>query len=532
MSADDSATERTGADRVPRLTLGANVLALPLSPTEGFILSRVDGSASLQEIADSTGAGIDLVMKVIAMLEESSMVEWVPLPEAPRARSRRRSRQRMKTPAQAVVHTRPAPEGTPRRLYDPAELEEEGVELDRERRRQILDTFYGLEELDLYELLGLEPEAAKADIRSAYFKLSKVFHTDTVYGKELGSYKSKMDAVFRRLTEAYEVLGKKRTRKEYDNYIKLKRRTRGERWAIARGAEDARRAETNQAAGSEKRAVVGAVVTESKPAPARSVPPTPAASVPPAPRPPPPAPAPSRPMSEEGKDRARRLVARRLSAAARRAPAAKATNARRHVVVSPARLPNPPSSTDVLRGLAGSLKQASGHTGGVDRAAVHLGHARDAEASGNLVAAVNALRLAVALSDERPEVVAEYDRVRHLHASEMAESYEKQAKYEERTGKWAEAALSWSRVCEGRPDDALAHMHAAVALLEADGDMAQAKRFGERAKVLDPDNPLHRRALGRIYSAMGMKLNAKRELEAFLKKHPNDDEMKKLLKAL
>jgi tetratricopeptide (TPR) repeat protein len=187
---------------------------------------------------------------------------------------------------------------------------------------------------------------------------------------------------------------------------------------------------------------------------------------------------------------------------------------------------------EVLKGLAGSLKQAASHTGGVDRAMIHLEHAREAEAQGNLVAAVNALRLALAMTGERPDVLADYDRVRVAYAVSMADTYEKQAKYESRTGRWGDAALSWSKVCDGRPDDGLAHLNAAIALLEAKGDLSSARAYAQTALDLMPGNVLAHRALGRVYAAAGMGLNARRELEKVVKMDPHDDEMKALLKTL
>src|SRR6185295_71786 len=107
-----------------------------------------------------------------------------------------------------TVRSGPAPPEMPRALYDPAELEED-VELDFERRRLVLDTFYRLDIIDYYALLGVSRDADKKVIRSAYFDLSKTFHPDTLFRKRLGGYKHKMEVVFRKLTEAYETLSKK-----------------------------------------------------------------------------------------------------------------------------------------------------------------------------------------------------------------------------------------------------------------------------------------------------------------------------------
>jgi hypothetical protein len=110
-------------------------------------------------------------------------------------------------------------------IYDPLELEED-VDLGRERRRQILDLYYRLSDIDYYEALGIAYSAEKKEIRSAYFALSKVFHPDSMFRKNLGSFKAKMVAVFQFLTEAYETLGKKKARDEYDAYLRTTKAAR------------------------------------------------------------------------------------------------------------------------------------------------------------------------------------------------------------------------------------------------------------------------------------------------------------------
>lgn len=66
---------------------------------------------------------------------------------------------------------------------------------------------------NLYEILGLGISATQADIKSAYYKLSKVYHPDMNKNDKVASEK------FRQLKEAYEVLGNYRLRKLYDKGI-------------------------------------------------------------------------------------------------------------------------------------------------------------------------------------------------------------------------------------------------------------------------------------------------------------------------
>jgi hypothetical protein len=105
------------------------------------------------------------------------------------------------------------------------------------------------------------------------------------------------------------------------------------------------------------------------------------------------------------------------------------------------------------------------------------------------------------------------ERVCALIMNSLADEYEKQARYEERHQKWSDAAKSWLRVSEGRPQDPEPCRHAALALLAVESDGRRAIELARRAVELAPDDPHSRRVLGHAYLAAGMKHNARQELE-------------------
>jgi Flp pilus assembly protein TadD len=117
-------------------------------------------------------------------------------------------------------------------------------------------------------------------------------------------------------------------------------------------------------------------------------------------------------------------------------------------------------------------------------------------------------------------------------AKAQAASFEKQATREERMELWGAAALSWSRVAEGRPDDASAHRRAAFCLWRSNGDLKRARDLALRAIELSSGDIEARITLGRIYLGAGMKLNARREIEAAAKLDPKDEIVKNLLREL
>lgn len=61
-----------------------------------------------------------------------------------------------------------------------------------------------------YDVLGVSPKATQAEIKSAYYKLSKVYHPDI--NKKDGSR-------FTEISEAYEILGNTKKRRMYDHGV-------------------------------------------------------------------------------------------------------------------------------------------------------------------------------------------------------------------------------------------------------------------------------------------------------------------------
>jgi tetratricopeptide (TPR) repeat protein len=185
----------------------------------------------------------------------------------------------------------------------------------------------------------------------------------------------------------------------------------------------------------------------------------------------------------------------------------------------------------VLDGLRTSI-QASAAVSSTPSAQLQslMKKAKDAEGAGDVLSAASQLQLALALDPHHPELLTEYDRVSKLVARSLADNYEKQAVYEEKTANWQAAARSWARVSDGRADDPNAARRTAEALLKAGGDLHLAQKHAQRAVQLDARSVENLTILARVYLAAGLKLNALRELQKAAQLAPNNELVNNLLR--
>jgi tetratricopeptide (TPR) repeat protein len=103
------------------------------------------------------------------------------------------------------------------------------------------------------------------------------------------------------------------------------------------------------------------------------------------------------------------------------------------------------------------------------KARAHVDTAVRARAAGDFVAATEAYRLALALAPQDTEVAAAFAEMTLAVSAKLAESHRRQALLEERYGHWKEAAASWKRVVDAKPDDEDARQRLAGALAKTNG---------------------------------------------------------------
>ncbi len=132
--------------------------------------------------------------------------------------------------------------------FGAAELAED-VDLDADRRKKILFAETHAPRWNHWEALGLPWDAPVERAKAAYLDLVKVFHPDRYAGRRLGSFRGRLERVFRRITEARDVLGDETRRAAYaretappEEFARMEaRRLDGERRSAERRARLARK---------------------------------------------------------------------------------------------------------------------------------------------------------------------------------------------------------------------------------------------------------------------------------------------------
>ena len=178
----------------PRTRPGLNLQGVTLTPTEMFVLSRIDGLVSVDQLCQITGLP---EKETRAALQKLATVGLVELPAGA----------------------------------------EEGVDIPQDQRQAILDFHERLREMDFYQMLGVESGADAKTLRRAYFRVSKQFHPDRYFGKRLGPFKARLEEIFSRISQAYEFLQDGKRRSAYATQIEAERERHDE--ASRRAAERA-----------------------------------------------------------------------------------------------------------------------------------------------------------------------------------------------------------------------------------------------------------------------------------------------------
>lgn len=87
--------------------------------------------------------------------------------------------------------------------------------MDAEQLVDLDQRYTALDSLDYFQVLKLEPSAAPAEIKKAFYRESRAFHPDRFFQLKDAFLKERVTSLYKRITEAYHVLRDDTRRRKY-----------------------------------------------------------------------------------------------------------------------------------------------------------------------------------------------------------------------------------------------------------------------------------------------------------------------------
>ncbi len=225
MSSADAAGDRKDV-RVPALAPDCDLTRLDLSPQEGFLLSRIDGHTPKDLLSQLAGLPPHDVDLCLARWAEAGVVVWSKAGPPATERVNGASATRAGAPPRLEANAS-SPEGesaaaateagSPAVASDLPALDP-GLDIPEEAQQAILD-FHERLERPYAEILGVASDADARAVKRAYFQLSKEFHPDRWFRRDIGPFKEPLERIFRKVVEAYELMSDPTVRAEMERSL-------------------------------------------------------------------------------------------------------------------------------------------------------------------------------------------------------------------------------------------------------------------------------------------------------------------------
>jgi hypothetical protein len=208
-----------------------------LTPADGFVLSRIDGTLSAREIVELMPLPPEetersllglLCSGAIAVAPEGHPATRHAPPPWPAASAAAPADAPAAPPAEPAEPPSPPPGLKPPASAPPDAAPATAVQPSpafsvQEVRRAILEGYRTLSERDHFELLGVSPQSSAAELRAAYALLARTLHPDACGDPALADLTEQRQAVFLRVCRAYETLRDPEARTAYERDFRRKK---------------------------------------------------------------------------------------------------------------------------------------------------------------------------------------------------------------------------------------------------------------------------------------------------------------------
>ncbi len=362
------------------------------------------------------------------------------------------------------------------------DVPEKGIALNGSEQDALIRLWETAQEGDHYAMLGVRDDAERADIQRAYHTLSRQWHPDRFFRKELGTFREKLDAVFIAITDAYRTLSNDTARRAYDIERESDPRRRSRR-----------RSRSSSSASSAPSEAAEALAREDAER-ARS----------------------RRSSLAEGRaaGRARRTTRLEDGASAPR-PEAPAADAARPATLNKA-------MAEMRMKMRGQLRRA--------RELYEEGKAQ--LEAGNPLRASTALTMATSFDPRNEEYKALAAQAQRAARKIQAKNFVQLAESAEGFANLREAIANYQKAVEYEVDDARPYYRLGMLIRKVDDNSRGALDLFRIAVTKDPQNIEYRMALGELYAEFGLKVNAQGQFKRILEIDRTHDRAKAALRAL
>ncbi len=530
---------------LPQLAEDCDLRSLPIGPSEAFLLSRVDGMSNIEDLSNATGIPQQTVSHLLKRLAHLGAIHFgessppeseaeVPLHRgrpadtavphasvstAVSSTTTQSATVEAQDDAEATVdHGTPVQSGAMEKDSFTQDSTEEQVDLSEGFKEKVLRLYDRLDIMSHYDLLGVPRDADKKEIKNAYFAQVNEFHTDRFFGRSLGSYKMKIDKIFTALTRANDTLSRKKTRAEYDRYLESREETLGFYSEPPRT-----RADFSENVAAEPVAQEQIVRNDGSGGQAAPFSTSDA----------------NRPKIDQGSFKSEATPSQRspMSSQARRRLAAKKLKGSlsgEHKIPQVRKA----SREEIDQAVRADLKaRLAAKDSSPALCSKYVALAREAEQAREWASAANALRTALELKPDDPELQADLERVLVEVDRTYAGKFLEQAKYEEQDGQLERAARSFARAARGK-DSAELYARSAECLLRllhnntsVEANIGRkAVKMARQAVSLEPENVRAYLTLAKAYFSEKMPSSAQAEVNRALEIDPKNEAARRLQK--
>jgi len=203
---EDVQAKRDALGSLERIVVPANELQhilddYKLSPTEGFLLSRLDGTQTISSLIQMSGLPEEQAISTLYPMLVSGVVQ-------------------MGDKHEKSSPPRAEPSGA-RGAQPPGQIEEEALS-DRQQqdRQNVTRIAEEVARIDHYRALGLRTGAPGEEIEQAWSKMKRRYDPARSSEPHLRDLETELQAIVDRAQEAHEILSSPRDRRRYDRILK------------------------------------------------------------------------------------------------------------------------------------------------------------------------------------------------------------------------------------------------------------------------------------------------------------------------